>query len=142
MNSTKVGDPFSPTFCFPLFFPFNLHYYRRQFRTYQYKTSCGTTGTGHPRVLKDRAGYTGHKQSIFFDTQRDAAKPRPPCALPQQHRLYLPALQGRLHRLPDAGEVRHQGAGLALRVILPEGHERVIPLKADSSPYPIQPTNL
>ena len=64
-------------------------------------------------------------------------------ALPApQHRLELTPLQGGVHRLPDAGKVRHQGAGFAVWIVLTKGYKRVIPLKADSSPYPIQPTNL
>ncbi len=59
-----------------------------------------------------------------------------------QEGLQLPPLQSRPDRLADEGEIRHQGAGLSIRIVLAEGHKRVIPLKADSSPYPIQPTNL
>ena len=40
--------------------------------------------------------------------------------LPQKDRLELPALQGRLYRLSYTGKIRHQRAGLFIRVILPE----------------------
>lgn len=63
-------------------------------------------------------------------------------SLTQKHRLELPPLEGSVHRVPDAGEIRHQRAGLFDWVILTERYKSVIPLKADSSPYPIQPTNL
>ena len=62
------------------------------------KLAAGVTDT--PVTMAAKAHLRNDRpkkmQSIFFDTQRDAAKPRPPCALPQQHRLDLPALQGRL----------------------------------------------
>ncbi len=45
---------------------------------------------------------------------------------PQQYRLELTALQGRLNRAADEGEIRHQGTGLFFRIVLPEGDEIVI----------------
>ena len=47
-------------------------------------------------------------------------------SLTEQNRLELAALQGRVHRLSDPAEVRHQGAGLPLRVVLAEGDEVVV----------------
>ena len=44
-----------------------------------------------------------------------------------QHRLELAAFQGGQGGFVDLGEIRLQGAGLSLRVILTEGHEVVVP---------------
>lgn len=42
---------------------------------------------------------------------------------PQQNRLELPPLQGRLGGVCYQGEVGHQGGGFFLKVVLPEGDE-------------------
>ena len=48
-------------------------------------------------------------------------------ALPApQHRLELTPLQGGVHRLPDAGKVRHQGAGFAVWIVLTKGYKKII----------------
>ena len=44
----------------------------------------------------------------------------------QQHRLDLPPLEGGFYRLRDQPELRHQGGGLLLPVVLPEGDEIIV----------------
>ena len=44
----------------------------------------------------------------------------------QQHRLDLPPLEGGFYRLRDRPELRHQGPGLLLPVVLPEGDEIIV----------------
>ena len=44
----------------------------------------------------------------------------------QQHRLDLPPLEGGFYRLRDRPELRHQGEGLLLPVVLPEGDEIIV----------------
>ena len=43
-----------------------------------------------------------------------------------QGRRNVAPQKDRVHRLPDPAEVRHQGAGLPLRVVLAEGDEVVV----------------
>ena len=44
-----------------------------------------------------------------------------------QQGLELPALQRQLHGLGQQAHIRHQRAGLLLRVVLPEGHKIIVP---------------
>ena len=44
----------------------------------------------------------------------------------QQHRLDLPPLEGGFYRLRDQPELCHQGGGLLLPVVLPEGDEIIV----------------
>ncbi len=44
----------------------------------------------------------------------------------QQHRLDLPPLEGGFYCIRDRPELRHQGPGLLLPVVLPEGDEIIV----------------
>ena len=44
----------------------------------------------------------------------------------QQHRLDLPPLEGGFYCIRDQPELRHQGPGLLLPVVLPEGDEIIV----------------
>ena len=55
--------------------------------------------------------------------RRDGGAERSGGSGAQQHRLELAALQGGLGGISHQGEVGHQGGGLLLRVVLPEGDQ-------------------